>query len=87
MKKLKMFFFEGCPFCAKAEGFMKELIAENPEYGKIEIERIDEKKHPEIADLYDYYFVPTFYLDGEKIHEGIITKAKMKEVFDKALNA
>jgi hypothetical protein len=28
-------------------------------------------KHPDIADQYDYYYVPTYYLDGIKFHEGI----------------
>lgn len=87
MKKLTMFHFEGCPFCAKAEGYMKELIAENPEYGKVEISRIDEKKHPDEADLWDYYFVPTFFMGEEKLHEGIINKEQMKQVLDTALNA
>lgn len=87
MKQLRMFYLSDCPFCKKAEGFLKELVTENPEYGKMEIERIEESQHPEIADLMDYYFVPTYYMDGEKLHEGIITKEKLKEVLDKALEA
>jgi len=64
---------------------MDVLFAENPEYLSLEIEKIDETVHPEIADKYDYYYVPTFYVGSEKLHEGAATIKKLKRVFDAAL--
>ena len=31
---------------------------------------IEESEQPEVADAFDYYYVPTFYVDGVKVHEG-----------------
>ncbi|HHY83429.1 MAG TPA: glutaredoxin, partial [Clostridiales bacterium] len=62
MKKILMFTMQGCPHCANARRYMDELFETNPEYRKLEIEIIDETKHPDIANSYDYYFVPTYYL-------------------------
>ena len=48
----------------KALRYIEELKAEYPEFQPIEIEMIEETQHPDIADQYDYYYVPTFYVDG-----------------------
>lgn len=87
MKKLTMFYLETCPFCKKAFNWMEELKAENPAYKDIEVHLVEETKEKEIAEQHDYYFVPTYYLGDEKIHEGIATKEKIKAVFDKTLNS
>ena len=85
MKKIEMYYLKACPFCKKAFGFMDELKKENPEYNKIEIELVEEEEQKERADALDYYFVPTYYIEGKKIHEGIINKDGVKTVLDKAL--
>ena len=85
MKKIRLFFFESCPYCRKAIGWLEELMAENPEYAKLEIERIDEKLDPETADKFDYYYVPTFFVGDEKLHEGAATKEKVRDVLESAL--
>jgi len=64
---------------------MDELKLEHPEYSKLNIEIIDEKLNPEIADTYDYYYVPSYFVDGEKVHEGTITKEAVQEVFNKSI--
>ena len=64
---------------------MDTLFAENPEYLSLEIEKIDETVHPDIAKRYDYYYVPTFYVGEKKLHEGVATIKKIKRVFDAAL--
>ena len=46
---------------------------------------IDERKQPDIANKYDYYLVPTFYVDGVKLHEGVATKEKVEYVLKQAL--
>ena len=85
MKKIRLFFFESCPYCRKAIGWLEELMAEETQYAKLEIERIDEKLHPEIADKFDYYYVPTFFVGDEKLHEGAATKDKVRAVRESAL--
>ena len=63
---------------------MEELKKENPKYANIEVEIIDEELHPEIAKQYNYYYVPTYYVDGIKAHEGVPTKDIIRRVFEKA---
>jgi len=85
MKKITMFYMSTCPHCARAANYMNELYAENEAYKQIEVERIDEVIHADIAEKYDYYFVPTFYVGDEKTHEGSCEKKDIKKVFDAAL--
>lgn len=80
MKQVKMFYQERCPFCKWAFKYIDELKKEHPEFADIKIEKIDEIKEPEVADQYDYYYVPTFYVDGQKVHEGAIYKPEMEKL-------
>ncbi|MBP1745270.1 MAG: glutaredoxin [Firmicutes bacterium] len=75
-----------CPYCRRALSWMDELMKENTGYSKIEMKIIDEEKDPVAARKYDYYYVPTFYVDDEKIHEGVPTREIVRTVFEKALN-
>lgn len=85
MKKLTIFYQEHCPFCKRAFKFIDELKDENPEYCKIPIETIEETQQPEVADTFDYYYVPTFYIDDKKMHEGGIKKEELRETLDYAI--
>lgn len=86
MKKILFFELKMCPHCRKARRFLEELYEENPQYREIEIEFIEERKNKEIAKQYDYYFVPTLYLDGVKVHEGkMFSKEELEEILKKAL--
>lgn len=85
MKQIKMFMFDSCPHCKLALKVMKELEAENPNYAKLDIVMINEQKQPEIADQYDYWYVPTYYVGDDKVHEGHAEKSDVKKVFDLAL--
>jgi thiol-disulfide isomerase/thioredoxin len=76
---------ESCPYCKVALRLMNELYKDNDEYKKLEIEIIDEVLHPEIAEQYDYFYVPTYYVADKKLHEGIVDKEKIKHVFDTAM--
>ena len=62
-----------------------ELIEEHPEFAAVEIETIDEKQNAELADSYDYFYVPTYYVEGEKLHEGVPTKEQIEAVLRAAL--
>ena len=84
MKHIALFYLENCPFCKKAMAAIDELKKQD-RYKDIEIEMIEESKQPEVADKYDYYYVPTFYIDGRKVHEGGIFPDEVKAVLEQAL--
>ncbi|SHI80341.1 glutaredoxin family protein [Thermoclostridium caenicola] len=85
MKRVTMFKLPGCPYCKQAEEYLKNLMEKNPEYRAVEIERIDETARPDIADQYDYWYVPAFYIGREKLHEGVPTLEKVEAVLKAAL--
>lgn len=85
MKEFKLFYLERCPYCIKAMNYMENLKKVNPEYRLIELEMIEESQQAELANSYDYYYVPTFYLGDEKLHEGAMTEEDVQSVFDKVL--
>ena len=80
MKPITYFYLKECPFCKKAFRYIEELKREHPELQTVEIDTVEESEQPEIADRYDYYYVPTFYVDGKKVHEGGIFKEEMEAV-------
>lgn len=85
-KHVKMMVLDGCPHCKKAFQFMEECKAEHPEYGKVELEVIEENKEEEKTRGYAYWYVPTYFVDDVKVHEGVPTKEKVEEVFRLALS-
>ncbi len=85
MHTVKMFVTSWCPYCRKAYGMMDELRNEDSRYKDIEVNIIDEELDQETAKKYDYYYVPTYFVDEEKVHEGVPTKEIVKDVFEKAL--
>ncbi|MBQ6366320.1 MAG: thioredoxin family protein [Oscillospiraceae bacterium] len=91
MKKLTMFYLEDCGYCAKARKALDELYAEDPRYREVEIEKIEESRHPEVAEQYDYYAVPTFFDGKEKLFEAHLfmsyeeIRDEVKRVLDYAL--
>lgn len=84
MKSVLMFILENCPYCRKALKYMEEIMEETPRYKEIPVRIVDEKLNPELAEEYDYYYVPTFYVDDEKVHEGVAEKEDVRRVFEKA---
>lgn len=85
MKKVKAFYLENCPHCRRAFKMIEELKSKHREYSGIEIEYIEESKNVQAAKAHDYYYVPTFYVDGVKIHEGVPTMEKIEEVLKRAI--
>ena len=85
MKPVIMFVTEWCPYCKKALSWMENLKKQNPNYSGIDIKIIDEELKPDIAKQYNYYYVPTYYVDGVKVHEGVASKDIISNIFEKAL--
>lgn len=85
MKEITYFYIEGCPFCRKADKYIEELIAENPEFAAIKITKIEEHQNASLAKTYNYFFVPSLWIGKEKLHEGAATKEKIKNCLNAAL--
>lgn len=85
MKPVKLFYLKNCPYCKKALNYIDEACVAEPELREVEIEMIEESEQPGVADTFDYYYVPTFYVDGVKVHEGGIWPDEVKSVLRKAL--
>ena len=92
-KKITYFFMDGCPYCRNANRAIEELIREKPEYGAIEIERINEQDPPAGITGYDHYYVPSMFVGGEKIYEAHPgqqydeIREAVRNVFEKASEA
>lgn len=85
MKKILMMILSDCPYCHQANAIIEELQRENPAYCALTIDRQDEEVNTALADSLDYYYVPSFFVDGEKLMEGVPTKEKVRAVLDAAL--
>ena len=85
MKRVKLFYLKNCPFCKKALRYIDELKAEHAELAAVDIEMLEESELPDVADKFDYYYVPTFYVDGIKEHEGGIYPEEVERILRKAL--
>ncbi|MGI6679178.1 MAG: thioredoxin family protein [Dehalobacterium sp.] len=85
MKTILMFMIESCPHCQNAFRWMEELKNENPAYGDIPLKVVDENIEADLARQYDYYYVPTYFVDDIKVHEGVPTKELVRNVFETAL--
>ena len=86
MKPVKLFYLKHCPFCKKAFSYIENLKLQAV-YKPVEIELIEESEQAELADQYDYYYVPSFYINDEKIHEGGVFEHEVEEIFKKALES
>lgn len=85
MKKVLMMVMDTCPHCHNAYRMMEELKKEHPEYEKVEIRIADETVETELADSLDYWYVPCYFVDGVKVHEGVPTPEKIQKVYEEAL--
>ena len=91
MKNLLMFYLDDCGYCHKAHQALDELMEEKPAYREIPLTKVEESQNPDFANQYDYYAVPTFYADGEKLFEAHIgmryedIKNEVRRVLEAAL--
>lgn len=79
---MKVFILKNCPHCIRAMDYIKQLKEED-KYRNIDIEYIDEAIDSELADSYDYYYVPSFFDGDKKLHEGTINKEQVRKLLDK----
>ena len=69
-KKVLAFYLEGCPYCKQAREALRELTSEDEKYSSVKFDWVEENLHQEISSQYDYYRVPSMFVDGEKIYEA-----------------
>ena len=70
MKEILMFILPGCPHCKLALRTQEKLLEEHPQWRDIPLRMVDESWETALADAHDYYYVPTWYVGGEKVFEG-----------------
>ena len=87
MKEITYFYLDGCPYCRAADRMLEELRAENPEFAKIPIQKIEERENSALADQYDYYYVPCLWIENRKLHEGVPNKEQLYAVLEHALRS
>ena len=79
---MKLFYLKNCPYCRQALVWIQELYQQDAKYQRIPLEMIEESEQSELADTYDYYYVPCFFEGTKKLHEGAITKETIQKIFD-----
>ncbi len=84
MKSVKLFYLENCPHCRKTKRDLDELLSDS-RFSAVKIEWIEESKNTELADQYDYYYVPCFYVNETKVKEGALSKEDVLDVLMMAL--
>ncbi|MDR3293781.1 MAG: thioredoxin family protein [Clostridiales bacterium] len=84
MKKIELYFLIDCPHCQKAFGLLKDALIAEPKYKSLRFELIEEELSPALAEERDYYYVPCFFLDGKKVHEGKITERDINKILKDA---
>ena len=79
---MKLFYLKNCPYCRQAFQWIEELYQQNNQYQQIPIETIEESEQSELADRYDYYYVPCFFEGQRKLHDGAVTKEEIQKIFE-----
>ena len=83
--QLKLFILKRCPYCIRVNQYLEELLPLET-YADIKIITIDESIERDLAKAHDYFLVPSFYYQDQKLFEGIMRKEDVQAVLDKALN-
>ncbi len=68
--ELTIFHMDGCPYCHNARRAVEELLEEKSAYGAVRLDWHEETRERELAESYDYYYVPAVFLGGEKLYEA-----------------
>ena len=91
MKNLTAFYLTTCPYCMKAKQALGELVQENPAYGTVPVEWVEETQEPDKVVGHAYYYVPSLFDGTKKLyecqpgHDYDTIKAAVKEALDYAL--
>lgn len=81
MNELMIFMLPGCPHCRLALSFVDKLMA-GERYKGISVKLVDESREAAFAEGFDYFYVPSFYYNGQKLHEGHAELEDVRRVLD-----
>lgn len=93
MKTLTVMYLEHCPYCRNARKAWEELLKENPDFRSVPVTWIEESEQPSVADSYDYWHVPSIFMETEKLFEADPSdmygslKAAFKDALGRALTS
>ena len=89
MKTVTIFYLEGCPYCRNARRALASLLEEKPAYAGIDVRWVEENREKEIAEQYDYYYVPSVFAGEKKLYEANPSENydDIREKLDAALTA
>ena len=73
---------EDCPYCAEAKRNLAELLCVFPQFQKIPVCFAEEGAR--IFAEWDYYYLPAYFRDKEKLAEGEYTREDLKKILDRA---
>lgn len=73
--------------CVSPKVYRAAFCRDDSRYSALPIHEIDEYVQSELADSYDYWYVPSFFIGKKKLHEGHAEYADIKNVLDAALLA
>lgn len=85
MQELLYFKLKHCPYCKRADAMLAQLRLEDERYAQVPITIVDEGQEPELADAYDYYYVPAFFLGKRRLFSGVPTLKDVQSVLEEAL--
>ena len=80
-----MFYLPSCPYCRRADQMTKELLEQEPKYRAIELEKIDESREAALAEQYDYYYVPAYFVGKQRLFSGAPEREDIERVYREAL--
>ncbi len=71
MRTLTILHLNSCPYCHMARRAVQELQAEDARFSAVPVRWIEENVQYAEAQAYpDYWYVPSLYLEGEKLYEA-----------------
>lgn len=83
MKQNYLFYLPNCPHCKQALSLLDIWKKEGLLDG-LEVQLVNESQEAELANQFDYYYVPCLFSNGEKLYEGRVNEEKWKEALLKA---
>ncbi|NLM79498.1 MAG: thioredoxin [Ruminococcaceae bacterium] len=85
MQQVTLFVLKYCGYCRRARQLLDEVLAAEEVLRSVPLRIIDEGEERELAQQYDYYYVPTFYIGDRKVHEGPVNREQISNIFHEAL--
>ena len=68
MKEINIFYLTGCPYCKNAKKAVDEILNEDKKFSEIKINWLEENLKSDIAEKYNYYYVPTIFYGAKKLY-------------------